>query len=92
MLKYWRHGNNPSVATHNKIALATMNKEERNNFVIPLPSWLFRYIPDLMYTPKHILIKNEKARQIYNSALRHNEDSISINMLTSSAADTELPC
>ena len=92
VLKYWRHGNNPSVSTHREIALATMNKEERNNFVIPLPSWLFRYIPDLMYTPQHILIKNGKARQICNSALRHDEDSISINMLTSSAADTELPC
>ena len=92
VLKYWCKGNNPSVAMHADQTTKTMVKEERNNYVIPLHSYLFRYVPHLMLTPQHMLVKNGKARQIADLSFRHDEDSISVNMLTSSAADTELRC
>ena len=92
VLKYWRKGNNPSVLMHADQTKKTMVKEERNNYVIPLHSYLFRYVPHLMLTPQHILVKKGKARQIADLSFRHDEDSISVNMMTPSAADTELRC
>ena len=43
-MKYFRGGNNPSVAKKLGQVMVTMNKEERNNFVIPLPMWLWRFL------------------------------------------------
>merc|ERR1712194_1001830 len=39
-VKYWRAGNNPAIAKHLPAVMKTMNKEERNKFVIPLPMWI----------------------------------------------------
>ena len=69
-----------------------MVKEEQNNYVIPLHRHLFRFVPHLMLNPQHMLIKQGKARQIADLSYRHDEDSISVNMMTSPTAETELPC
>ena len=69
-----------------------MATEERNNYIIPLHGHLFRFVPHLMLTPQQILVNNGKARQIADLSFRHDEDSIPVNMTTSSAAETELPC
>ena len=61
-LRYWRAGNNPSIAKHLPAVMKTMNKEERNKFVIPLPGWMWGFIPYLHFTPHHYLLKNDKAR------------------------------
>ena len=50
-LKYWRGENNPSIKRKLSKVIETMNKEERNNFVIPLPSWLWRFTPHLFFHP-----------------------------------------
>jgi hypothetical protein len=36
-IRYWRAGNNPSIRRKLDQVMKTMNKEEKNNFVIPLP-------------------------------------------------------
>lgn len=92
VLDYWRRGNNPSIARHLSQTAKTMNKEDKNNYVIPLHGHLFRYVPHLMLTPQHMLIKNGKARLLADLSSRHTEDSVSVNMMTHSVADTELPC
>jgi len=38
-IRYWRAGNNPSIRRKMDQVMKTMNKEEKNNFVIPLPGW-----------------------------------------------------
>jgi hypothetical protein len=92
-MRYWRGGNNPSIKRKLGPVMKTMNKEERNNFVIPLPSWLWRFVPHLFFTPQHILEKlNKKDRQIFDAAYRHCPECIPINMMTSDAAKTELRC
>lgn len=92
-LKYWRAGNNPTINTHLEAVMKTMNKEERNNFVIPLPGWLWRFVPNLHFTPQHLLIKEgKKDRQISNARLRHDATSISLNMMAAIKDDTELDC
>ena len=92
-LLYWRKGNNPSIKNNLKKVMNTMNKEERNNFVIPLPSWLARYVPHLFFTPQHNLVKpGKKDRLIFNAAERPTMDAVPVNKMTSTKHGTELDC
>ena len=92
-VRYWRAGNNPSIRQKLDQVMKTMNKEEKNNFVIPLPGWTWRFIPHLFYTPQHILEKVGKPdRQIFDAAFRHDANSIPINMMTSTSEGVELHC
>ena len=92
-LKYWRAGNNPSVNKKLPQVMKTMNKEDRNKFVIALSSWSWRYIAHLFITPKHILEKpSKKDRQLFDAAFMHDANSIPINMMTEDARITKLRC
>jgi hypothetical protein len=77
--------------------MATMNKEERNCYVIPLPSWIARFCPNMFFTPQHILEKPcQKDRQIFDASRRFTPTSVPLNMMTSTAQSTltgdELQC
>ena len=37
-----------------------MNKEDKNQYLIPLPNWLAQFLPNLHITPQGLLAKNEK--------------------------------
>ena len=54
-LHYWRHGNHSSINQKIDQVMSTINKEERNNYVIHLPHWLLRFVPHIFLTPQHIL-------------------------------------
>ena len=70
-----------------------MNKEERNNFVIPLPHWLARYMPHVFFTPQNILEKpGRKPRQISDASKRYTPTSTPINMMTSTPHGSEEKC
>ena len=70
-----------------------MNKEDKNNYVIPLPHWLARFIQHLFFTPQHILEKpGKKDRQIFDGSKRYNPHCSSINMMTSTRLGTEADC
>ena len=67
-LLHWRMRNGKTVDKKLPQVTKTMNKEDKNNFVIPLPHWLARYIPNLFLTPQHILEKpGKKDRQIFDA-------------------------
>ena len=73
--------------------LTTMNKEDRNNFVIPLPHWIARYTPHLSFMPRHILEKaGKKDQQIFDASRRYTPWSTPINMMTSTPLGSEEPC
>jgi hypothetical protein len=61
-LLHWRLHNHPSKDKKPPQAqvLATMNKEDQNNFVISLPHWVARDTPHLFFTPQHVLVKSGK--------------------------------
>jgi hypothetical protein len=40
-LLYWRKGNHPSIHAKINQVMTTMNKEEKNNYVIHSPHWLW---------------------------------------------------
>ena len=69
-LLYWRKGNHPSIRA--KLiyqVLSTMNKEERNNYVLHVPHWLWRFVPHCFITPQHILEKpGRKDHQIFDAS------------------------
>ncbi len=73
--------------------MKTMNKEEHNNFVIPLQAWITRFTPHLFLTPQHNLVKEGwKDRLIFNAAKQPTKDAIPINLMTLTKDGTELDC
>jgi hypothetical protein len=92
-LLHWRMRNGPTIDKKLPQAMKSMNKEDKNNFVIPLPHWLARYIPNLFFTPQHILEKpGKKDRQISDGSKRYTPFSTPINMMTSTPRGTEETC
>jgi hypothetical protein len=85
--------NGPTIARKLDQVNKTMNKEDKNNFVIPLPHWLARYIPNLFFTPQHIPEKpGKKDRQIFDASKRYNPELTPINMMTSTPHGSEEIC
>jgi hypothetical protein len=85
--------NHSSIAAKLDQVLSTMNKEDRNNFIIPLPHWLVRFIPNVFITPQHILERpGKKDRQILDASWRYTWDSTPINCMTSMPFLSKIPC
>ena len=61
---YVRYGNHSSVSTNMSVVLATINKEERFSYCLPLPSWLYRFIPDIHINPQAVLISKDKSPRL----------------------------
>ena len=96
-LLHWRMGNHPSIIQKHDQVIKTMNKEDRNNYVIPLPAWVARFCPHIFFTPQHILAKPGKSdRQIFDASQRFTPTSVPVNMMTSTKELTktgkELQC
>jgi hypothetical protein len=71
-LLYWRKGNHPSIRAKLDQVMTTMNKEEKNNYVIHIPHWLWRFVPHCFITPRHILEKpGNKDRQIFDASRKY---------------------
>lgn len=92
-LLYFRNRNGPTIAKNLPQVNKNMNKEDKNNFVIPLPHWLARFIPNLFFTPQHMLeIKGKNDRQIFDGSKRYCENSTPLNLMTSTRFGTEDDC
>ena len=92
-LHYWRQGNHSSINQKIDQVMSTINKEERNNYVIHLPHWLWRFVPHIFFTPQHILEKpGRKDRQIFDASRQYEWTSIPINKMTSTPFGSEIAC
>ncbi len=92
-ITYWQHGNNPSIMKKLDAVMKTMNKEERNNFVILLLAWIAQFTPHIFLTAQHNLIKEDwKDLLIFNAAKQPTMDTIPINLMTSTKDGMELNC
>ena len=61
--------------------------------MIPLLSWIARFIPHIFFTPQHLLDKPGKARRlIYDASRRYTPTSVLLNMMTSTHLGVELEC
>jgi hypothetical protein len=92
-LQYWRQGNNTSVAQYRDLVQKSMNKLDKNNYVMPFHSYVARFVPHIFLTPIHLLKRPGKdERVIYDASRRYNPLSVPINHMTSTQRGVELDC
>ena len=90
---HWREGNHTSINKYLVTVVNTMTKEHRNRFNMPLPGYMYRYMPHCFITPQHALAKPGKAmRLIFDATKRYNALSTPVNMMTSTHLGTEMDC
>jgi hypothetical protein len=92
-LLYWLKGNHPSIRAKLSQVLTTMNKGERNSYVLHIPHRLWRFMPHCFITPQHILKKpGLKDHQIFDASHKYDWDSVPVNSMTSTPCGSELHC
>ena len=83
---YKRYQNHESITSRPGLVKKALNKEERNNFILPLPAWLARFIPNLHLSPEGINIKEgKKDRIIFDASFKIFHDSLCPNQWTSAS-------
>ena len=81
-LKYFRYGNHTSIKLSLDKVIKTLNKENRNQYLLPFPNWLARFIPNLHLTPQGLLSKpNKNDILIWDGSFRPDWESICVNMM-----------
>jgi len=70
-LDYKRYGNHVSITSRPDLVETSLNKEERNSYALPFPSWLSRFVPHLHLSPEGIIIKPGKKDRIVFDASFH---------------------
>jgi len=84
--KYLRYGNHVSISARPELVEKTLNKEERNNYSLPFPSWTARFIPHLHVSPSGIIFKpGKKDRIIFDASYHVDALSFSPNDWTHAA-------
>lgn len=92
-MPHWHQGKHPSINLKLQQVNVTMNKEEWNCFDIPFPSWIAWFLPDVFFTPQHILQKpNKKDRQVFDGSIWNTPTSTPVKMMTSTKDGVELNC
>ena len=51
-LTYFRYKIHGTIATNIDQVIKTMNKEDRNQYVLPFPNWRARFVKHLYLTPQ----------------------------------------
>ena len=70
VMDLFRYGNHSSIDKDVEKTKKAMNKEDRNQYLIPLPSWLTRFIYNLHVTPQGLLVKKGKnSRLVWNGSI-----------------------
>ena len=65
-----------------------MNKENKHNYLLPLPCWLARFIQNLHLTPQGLVIKPGKNdRLVFDASHLIKFDSICSNMMTNPSVE-----
>ena len=82
-LEYWRCGNHILVNLNRAKIEKVMNKEDKHRYLLPLPCWLARFIPNLHISPQGLIIKLDKNdRLVFDASYLIKFYSICSNMMT----------
>ena len=89
--EYLEYGNHASVDGEDAAFAVNkvVDKDDRAQFVVTLPRWMWRFIPHLHLTPLGLLLKGGKARLLFDARFRPSPESFSLNDVT--RASDELP-
>lgn len=80
---YWKYGNHSTVEKDMKKMIKTLLKEFKNQWMIPLPCWVARFVPHGHITPEGLVQKpHKKDRPVFDASALLFWYSICINMLT----------
>ncbi len=92
-LTFLNNGNHLTIAMNIKKVLKTMNKEDKNAFVITLPRWIIRLVPNIHTTPQGYLIKPGKNdRLIWDGSHKYNWRDTNINSMQRSECSPAIKC
>ncbi len=92
-LLHWRRGNDSSIAANMELVNKAMNKMDKHNFVIPILSWIARFVPHIFFTPHHLLQKpGKEPRLICDASRRFTPHSVPVNRMTSTHLGVEREC
>jgi len=90
-LHFFHYGNHTSITKNIHKTTKALNKEDRNQFLIPLPCWLARFLKHLHITPQGLLMKKDKNdRMIWDGSFLPNWEAVSINMMLSHESEPEI--
>ena len=90
-LDYWKYGNHLTVASNIDKVMKTMNKEDKNSFLMVLPAILGRLIPNIRYTPQGLVVKEGKNdRLIWDGSHLIFYFSVCVNMLMDQKLEPKL--
>ena len=90
-LDFFRYGNHSSINKNLEQTLKAMNKEDRNQYLIPLPNWLARFLPNLHITPQGLLVKKDKNdRLIWDGSFLPHWAALCINMMLTHDTEPEI--
>ena len=64
---FFRYGNHPTIRRNKIKVLKAVNKEDKYNYVIPLPVYLARFVPNIHLTPMSLLEKKGKNDRMTDS-------------------------
>ena len=86
-----KNGNHVSINKNTDKVLKAINKDEKNNDIIPFPKILTRFIPDLHLIPQGLLIKpGNNDRTIYDGTFTIDHNSKCINMMMDNKKNLKL--
>ena len=90
-LKYKRYGNHSSISYHMDLVKKSINKEEKHKYIIPFPTWITRFVPDLHLSPMGILVKPQKEpRFIFDGSFRMDAHAVPVNDWPDVSAEFDL--
>ena len=90
-LDFHKYGNHTSINNNIEQTIKAMNKEDKNQYLIPLPNWLARFIPHLHITPQGLLIKKGKNdRLVWDGSFLPHWAAVCINMMLSHESEPEI--
>ena len=75
-------GNQQTFLEHPEVTAKAMNKEERNNHVLPFRHWIVYFLPYCRATPQGICEKYGKYRVIFDSSTQTNPDEDVLHQVT----------
>ena len=57
IIRYFRYGSNSSGNKSSSNIMKNLNKEDRNQYILPFPTWLSRFVYNLHLSPHRLRCK-----------------------------------